>query len=220
MEFARRARRLYPNVEGVVDGDLRFTYREFLERCDRWSASLQALGVSQGDRVAYIAPNTHSHLEAYYAVPQIGAVLVPINFRLKPEDFAYIINHCGAKVVCAHPDHIEAVESISKDIPDAKVFVALEGGAKGWIDYEETLAAHDPEFAPVEIKETDLITINYTSGTTARPKGVMITHRNAYINIMGTLAQHTLARQIDISGLYRCSTPTAGHSPGSTRHGA
>ncbi|HAF74714.1 MAG TPA: o-succinylbenzoate--CoA ligase [Gammaproteobacteria bacterium] len=192
MEFARRARRLYPNVEGVVDGGRRFTYREFLERCDRWSSSLQALGVSQGDRVAYIAPNTHSHLEAYYAVPQIGAVLVPINFRLKPEDFAYIINHCGAKVVCAHPDHIEAVESIRKDIPEAKVFVALEGSAEGWIDYEETLAGHDPQFAPVEINETDLITINYTSGTTARPKGVMITHRNAYINIMGTLAQHHL----------------------------
>ena len=133
MEFARRARRLYPNVEGVVDGDRRFTYLEFLERCDRWSSSLQALGVSQGDRVAYIAPNTHSHLEAYYAVPQIGAVLVPINFRLKPEDFAYIINHCGAKVVCAHPDHIEAVESIKKDIPETKVFVALEGSAEGWI---------------------------------------------------------------------------------------
>ena len=112
MEFARRARRLYPDVEGVVDGDRRFTYHEFLERCDRWSSSLQALGVSQGDRVAYIAPNTHSHLEAYYAVPQIGAVLVPINFRLKPEDFAYIINHCGARAVCVHPDHIEAVESI------------------------------------------------------------------------------------------------------------
>ena len=193
LEFGRRARRLYPDVEGVVDGDLRFTYREFLERCDRWSASLQALGVSQGDRVAYIAPNTHSHLEAYYAVPQIGAVLVPINFRLKSEDFAYIINHCGANVVCAHPDHIEAVESIRKDIPDAKIFVALESGAKGWIDYEETLAAHGPRFAPVKINETDLITINYTSGTTARPKGVMITHRNAYINIMGTLAQHHLS---------------------------
>ena len=104
MEFARRARRLYANKEAVVDGDLRFTYAEFLTRCDRWSAALQALGVGQGDRVAYIAPNTHAHLEAYYAVPQIGAALVPINYRLLPEDFEYIINHCGAKVVCADAD--------------------------------------------------------------------------------------------------------------------
>ena len=78
LEFARRARRLYGDKEAVVDGDKRFTYSEFLERCDRWSSALQGLGVEQGDRVAYIAPNTHSHLEAYYAVPQIGSVLVPL----------------------------------------------------------------------------------------------------------------------------------------------
>jgi len=193
MEFARRARRLYRDREGVVDGELRFTFGEFLERCDRWSTALQSLGIGQGERVAYIAPNTHAHLEAYYAVPQIGAVLVPVNFRLKPEDFAYIINHCGAKAVCVHPDHIEAIDSIRDQIPAAEVFVALEGSGDGWLDYEQTLASHGPEFEPVEINESDLITINYTSGTTARPKGVMITHRNAYINIMGTLAQHHLS---------------------------
>ena len=76
MEFARRARRLYPNREAVVDGELRFTYAQFLDRCDRWSAFLQAMGVKKGDRVAYIAPNTHGHLEAYYAVPQIGALSI------------------------------------------------------------------------------------------------------------------------------------------------
>ena len=179
MEFARRARRLYPEREGVVDGALRFTYGEFLERCDRWSSALQALGVSKGDRVAYIAPNTHSHLEAYYAVPQIGAVLVPINFRLKPEDFAYIINHCGARAICVHSDHIDAIDAIRDQITTVKVFVALEGSGDRWLDYEQTLASHGPEFDSVEISESDLITINYTSGTTARPKGVMITHRNA-----------------------------------------
>ena len=193
MEFARRARRLYRDREGVVDGELRFTFGEFLERCDRWSTALQSLGVGQGDRVAYIAPNTHAHLEAYYAVPQIGAVLVPVNFRLKPEDFAYIINHCGAKAVCVHPDHIGVIDSIRDQIPVAEVFVALEGSGDGWLDYEQTLASHGPEFVPVQINESDLITINYTSGTTARPKGVMITHRNAYINIMGTLVQHHLS---------------------------
>ena len=193
MEFARRARRLYSDREGVVDGELRFTYGEFLERCDCWSTALQSLGVGQGDRVAYIAPNTHAHLEAYYAVPQIGAVLVPINFRLKPEDFAYIINHCGATAVCVQPDHIEAIDAIRGQIPAVEVFVALEGSGDGWLNYEQTLASHGPEFQRVEISESDLITINYTSGTTARPKGVMITHRNAYINIMGTLVQHHLS---------------------------
>jgi fatty-acyl-CoA synthase len=192
MDFARRARRLYSEREAVVDGDLRFTYAQFLERCDRWSAALQALGVEQGDRVAYIAPNTHGHLEAYFAVPQIGAVLVPINYRLLPDDFEYIINHCGAKVVCAHEDYIGAVDGIRDSLTGVEHFVALEGAGDGWIDYETTLEDHAPDFAAVDIAENDLLTINYTSGTTARPKGVMITHRNAYINVMGTLVHHHL----------------------------
>jgi fatty-acyl-CoA synthase len=193
MEFARRARRLYADREAVVDGDLRLTYGQFLGRCDRWSSALQALGVRQGDRVAYIAPNTHAHLEGYYAVPQIGAVLVPVNYRLIPDDFDYILNHCGVKVVCAHADYLEAVDGIRDRLAGIEHFVALEGSRDGWIDYEATLASHSPDFAKVEIAETDLLTINYTSGTTARPKGVMITHRNAYMNVMGTLVHHHLS---------------------------
>lgn len=192
LEFAKRARRLYADREAVVDQDLRFTYAEFLDRCDRWSKALQDLGVEPGDRIAYIAPNTHSHLEAYYAVPQIGAVLVPINYRLLPDDFEYIINHSGAKVVCAHEDYLDAVDDIRGKLDCVEHFVALEGSGIGWLDYEETVAASAPDFIAPEIAETDLLTINYTSGTTARPKGVMITHRNAYMNVMGTLAHHHL----------------------------
>ena len=192
LEFARRARRLYANREAVVDGALRLTYAQFFERCDRWSAALQAMGVNKGDRVAYIAPNTHAHLEGYYAVPQIGAVLVPINYRLLPADFEYIINHCGAKVVCAHSDHIEAINNIRDKVGGVEHFVALEGAREGWLDYEATLAKHGSAFEKSDIAEGDLLTINYTSGTTARPKGVMITHRNAYLNVIGTLVQHHL----------------------------
>src|SRR5436189_3745878 len=104
LEFARRTRKLYPDREAVVDGELRLTYEQFFARCDRWSASLQALGVKQGDRVAYIAPNTHAQLESFYAVPQIGAVLVPLNYRLISDDFAYLIQHSGARVICAAID--------------------------------------------------------------------------------------------------------------------
>ena len=192
IEFASRARRLYSDREAVVDGDLRFSYAEFLTRCDRWSAGLQSLGVQQGDRVAYIAPNTHAQLESFYAVPQIGAVLVPINFRLQPEEFKYIINHSGARVVCAHADHIGAVDGIRDDLPGVEHFVALEGSGDGWLDYETLLGAHGPDFVEPEIDENDLLTINYTSGTTARPKGVMLTHRNSYMNVMGILAHHHL----------------------------
>src|SRR5437763_3243351 len=187
LEFMRRARRLYPDREAVVDGDLRLTYEEFFGRCDRWSACLQGLGIGRGDRVAYIAPNTHAQLESFYAVPQLGAVLVPINYRLTPDDFAYIIAHSGARVVCAHGDYLEAVDSIRSSIPGVEQFVALEGAREGWLNYEALLARAPAGFERPEIAERDLLTINYTSGTTSRPKGVMITHRNAYMNVVGTL---------------------------------
>ncbi|MGN6173826.1 MAG: long-chain-fatty-acid--CoA ligase [Streptosporangiaceae bacterium] len=187
LEFARRTRRLHGHREGVVDGDLRLTYEQFFGRCDRWSAALQGLGVAPGDRVATIAPNTHAQLEAFYAVPQIGAVLVPINYRLTAEDFVYILNHSGATVVCAHSDYLDALDGVRDRLPEVRHFVALEGARDGWVDYETAIAAADPDFTRPEIGERDLLTINYTSGTTARPKGVMITHRNAALNTIGTL---------------------------------
>lgn len=192
MDFARRARRLYPDYEAVVDGESRWTYTEFLERCDRWSNALQSMGIGPGDRVAVIAPNTHANLEAYHAIPQIGAVMVPVNYRLTADEFAYILLHSGAKMVCAHSDYLDDVESIRAQCPDLEHFVALEGKKKGWIDYEAKLAESQPQFDAPEIAETDLITINYTSGTTSRPKGVMITHRNAYMNVVGTLIHQHL----------------------------
>jgi len=197
LEFARRARRLYGTREAVVDGDLRLTYAQLFNRCDRWSAALQKLGVKQGDRVAYLAPNTHAQLESFYAVPQLGAVLVPINYRLTAEDFAFIIGHSGASVVCAHSDQLEALDSIRARLPGVRHFVALEGKRPGFLDYEELLRESPPEFERPVIAEGDLITINYTSGTTAQPKGVMITHRNAWMNSVGTLlhAQLTCAER-------------------------
>src|SRR6266536_3388477 len=188
IDFARRARKLYGDREAVVDGELRLTYDQFLNRCDRWSASLQGLGVDQSDRVAYIAPNTHAQLESFYAVPQIGAVLVPINYRLVADDFAYIINHSGARIVCVHSEYLDAVDGIRAQLTRVEKFVALEGAREGWLDYEAMLSAASPNFAPAAIAESDLLSINYTSGTTSRPKGVMITHRNAWVNVMGTLA--------------------------------
>jgi fatty-acyl-CoA synthase len=187
MEFARRARRLYGGREALVDGNLRLTYEQFFDRCDRWSAALQEMGVRPHDRVAYIAPNTCALLESFYAVPQIGAVIVPVNYRLMPADFAYIINHCGAHVVCAHSDYLDAVDAIRRSIPNVEQFIALEGSQKGWIQYEETIASHAPAFQKPPIEENDLISINYTSGTTSKPKGAMITHRNVYLNVIGTL---------------------------------
>src|SRR5216117_1437906 len=187
LEFARRTRKLYPEREAVVDGDLRLSYEQFFDRCDAWSAALQALGVKQGDRVAYIAPNTHAQLESFYAVPQIGAVLVPLNYRLTADDFVYLISHSGSRMVCADRDYLGTMDSIREQLPKIEHFVALTGEAEHWLNYEALLDASSANFARPEIQETDLLTINYTSGTTSRPKGVMITHRNAWMNSIGTL---------------------------------
>ncbi len=187
LEFARRARKLHSGREAVVDRDLRLTYGEFLERADRWSSALQGLGVGPGDRVALIAPNTHAMLEQFYAVPQRGAIVVPLNYRLTAEDFVYLIEHSGSKVVCVHADYLEAIDTVRAQLPGVRHFVALEGSRPGWLDYEATLSAASGTFDRPSIAETDLIAINYTSGTTSRPKGVMITHRNAWVNSVGTL---------------------------------
>jgi fatty-acyl-CoA synthase len=187
LEFARRTRALYPDREAVVDGGLRLTYSQFFDRCDRWSAALQRLGVGPTDRVAYIAPNTHAQLESFYAVPQIGAIVVPINYRLTADDFAYIINHSGSTVVCAHEDYLDAVDRVRDQLKGVKHFVALEGKRENWLDYEARLAAAPSAFTRPAIEEDDVLAINYTSGTTSKPKGVMITHRNAYLNVVGTM---------------------------------
>ena len=192
LAFARRARSLYGDREAVVDGDQRWSYAQFFDRCDRWSSALQRLGVTQGDRVAYIATNTHAHLEGSYGVPQIGAVIVPLNYRLLPSDWVYLVNHSGSRVLCVHADFLDQVDSVRHELPTVEHFVALEGTRTGWLEYEQLLSEATPEFARPEIAENDLLAINYTSGTTSKPKGVMITHRNAWINIVGTLVHHPM----------------------------
>jgi len=201
LEFARRARKLYPERVAVINGGSRWTYAQFLDRCDRWSAVLQKLGISPGDRVAYLSPNTHAQLESFYAVPQIGAVLVPLNYRLTADDFVYLINHSGSRMVCADRDYLGAIDNIREQLPTVEHFVALSCSAElparenlrsprpnsGWLDYEAMIDASSAEFVRPQTHETDLLTINYTSGTTSRPKGVMITHRNAWMNSIGTL---------------------------------
>jgi fatty-acyl-CoA synthase len=188
LDFLRRARKLHGNREAIVDGDQRFTYEEFGRRCDLWSAALAKLGVKRGDRVATLAPNMHQHLEQYYAVPQLGAVIVPMNYRLVADDFVYLANHSGTKVMCVHPDYVDTVDSVRAQMTTVEHFVALEGSRQGWLEYERLLAASDGQFERAAIEEGDLLSINYTSGTTSRPKGVMITHRNAWVNCVGTMA--------------------------------
>jgi fatty-acyl-CoA synthase len=188
-DFLRRAVHLYPNRAAIIDRDRRFTYAQFQERVNRLANALAALGVQKGDRVALLAPNDHRFLECFYGVPAIGAVLVPLNYRLVPSDFTYIINHAEATAFIIDDELLPVAEQIRPELTSVSHCIAWSTtGAilpAGWLDYDALLA--DADAAPPTdpgLQESDLATLNYTSGTTARPKGVMMTHRNLYLNAL------------------------------------
>ena len=140
LEFLRRARKVHPHRQAVVDGELRFDYATFGDRCDRASAAWARLGVGPGDRVGTISPNTHQHLEQFYAVPQLGAVIVPMNYRLTADDFVYLANHSGCVVLCVHADYLELVDRVRDQMTTVEHFVALEGRADGWLIYDDPVS--------------------------------------------------------------------------------
>ena len=188
-DFLRRAARLYPEREAVIDGDQRFTYAQYQERVNRLANALAGLGIGKGDRVALLAPNDHRFLECFYGVTALGAVLVPLNYRLVPDDFTYILNHAEAAAFIIDDELLPIAEQIQPKLISVRQFIAwrYEGATlpAPWQDYDSLLAAASDSPPPDPgLRESDLATLNYTSGTTARPKGVMMTHRNLYANAL------------------------------------
>ncbi len=200
-DFLRRAAKLYPDKTAIVDGARRLTYRQFQARANQLAHALVDLGIEKGDRVCILSPNSHFFLESYYGVTQIGAIIVPLNYRLAASDHDYIINHAGVKAVLVDHEHTGIIDQIRPNLTSVRHWIVAqdEGDARaGWSDWE-TMIASQPmtATAPVEQDENDVLSINYTSGTTARPKGVMLTHRNCYINAYGFIA-HLRIRHEDV----------------------
>src|SRR5437660_9586007 len=168
LSFLERTAFAFPERIGVVAGERRLTWREVAERVRRLAVALQASGIRKDDRVAFLAPNTSELLEAHFGVPAAGAVLVAINIRLTADEIAYIVEHSGARVVVVDP----SLAHLVTDLPVERLLVTGEGGG-----YETLLAsAADGEPEDRLESEDDTISINYTSGTTGRPKGVIYTH--------------------------------------------
>ena len=192
-DFLRRACQVYADKIAVVDGELRFTYKELGQRVNRLSNVLLGLGVEPGDRVCILSPNSHFFMESFYATSQIGAILVPLNYRLSGPEHEYILNHAGVRTVLVDWEYAPVIDEIRDSLPGVSDWiVARDDGTpapEGWQDWE-TLLADASTTAPQspEIGENDVVSINYTSGTTARPKGVMLTHRNCYINAYSLIA--------------------------------
>lgn len=188
--FLERSGRVYAKKTAIIYGQKHTTYEEFAERVNRLASALKKRGLQAGERVAFLCPNTPPMLEAHFAVPLAGAVLVPINIRLSSKEVAYILNHSGAtflfvdtefaSVIASVIDQLKTVRHVIS-IQDLPGFKPLEGEM-----YEDFLASGSEELHPWTMEdEEETISINYTSGTTGEPKGVMYTHRGAYLNALG-----------------------------------
>ena len=196
MRFLQRTLKLYARKTGVVCGNQRFSYLEYGERVNRLSNTLLKAGIQKGDRISYLGYNCHRLLEAYYGVPQIGAILLPLNIRLATHDFEYILNESEPKVLFLDGDFIPQIQSIQGNISSVEHYILMDAieNPPEWITgtYEEMIMGSSPDspFPQGEypFEEDDVAEIFYTSGTTGRPKGVMLTHRNLYLHALEALA--------------------------------
>ena len=188
LEFRDRAAAYFAGRVGVIDGERRFTYREYAERTHRLASALRGLGLMPGDRVSFISYNTHQLLEAYYGVIEAGGVLNPINLRLRPDDIAFILDHSASKVVFYHADFAQLVNRIVPGLAARPACVVMESETQGVADYEyETLLANaSTDEPPAQADENAVAELFYTSGTTGRPKGVALTHRALYLHGLQT----------------------------------
>ena len=189
LRFLRHAEQQYPHRTAVVCNEQRFSYEQFADRARRLAGALRESGIEAGDRVAFLSTNCHRLLEAYYGVVEAGAVLLPLNIRLAAGELAYILNDSGATILFVEKQFLGLVESFRGDLPGVKKFCLLEGAPESpWLDsrnYETMLAEATPYRADIaSVNENALAELFYTSGTSANPKGVMLTHRNVYLHAL------------------------------------
>jgi fatty-acyl-CoA synthase len=185
----RYAEQQYSHRTAVVCGNERFTYGQFADRAARLGGGLKNAGVKPGDRAAFLSMNCHRLLEAYYGVLEAGAVLLPLNVRLASQELAYILNDSGAKVLFLEKEFLNLVSSFRKELSTVESFFILDGAPEAdWLSphsYEDLLAAASPFRTDImEIDENAVAELFYTSGTSANPKGVMLTHRNVYLHAL------------------------------------
>jgi fatty-acyl-CoA synthase len=208
--FLERAAQIYPRRIAVIHGAIRYDYQTLYARCRRLASALKAKGIGKGDTVAIMAPNVPAMLEAHYGVAMIGAVVNTLNIRLDAPALAFILDHGEAKVLITDIEFSSVIKQTLAQCAKKPLVIdilddAVTGGeVLGEIDYERFIASGDPDFIwAMPDDEWDAISLNYTSGTTGNPKGVVFTHRGAYLASMSTL----LAAQITSAPVYLWTLP-------------
>ena len=194
ISFLERAAFVYPNKTATVNGDIRHTWFEVSQRCTRFASALAKRGVGRGDTVSVIAPNISEHFELHFAVPMSGAVLNSINTRLDAEAIAFILAHAETKVLITDKEFSPIVKKALRMIPHKPLVIDIddpnfnEGQLIGSLTYDQLLEEGDSDFEPLRPNnEWDAITLNYTSGTTGDPKGVVYHYRGAYLNAVSNV---------------------------------
>ena len=210
VSFLLRAARVYPRRTAIIHGKRRYTYAQFLERTRRLASVLAAAGIGKGDTVAILAPNIPEMLEAHNAVPALGAVLCPINTRLDAASVGFILRHSETKVVLIDREFSAVMRLALAQAGTAPLVVTIDDPlgageeAIGPLDYESFIGGGDPAFAlALPDDEWQAISLNYTSGTTGNPKGVVLHHRGAYLNA----AANALTFQLTPESVYLWTLP-------------
>ena len=203
-----RAADHHPERLAVVGGDVRLAYRSFRERVARLAAALSALGVQPDERVAVLDKNSSRYLELYFGVPRAGAVVVPLNYRLALPELAYILNDSSATTLFFSNEYAQEVEELRRELPSIRNYVCLENKLRWGLAYEELLANADPSALPASRSRDDVLLQMYTSGTTGRPKGAMLTHDNMVANTLTALAERDYTARdtyLHVAPLYHCA---------------
>jgi fatty-acyl-CoA synthase len=192
IRFLRYAREQFPDKVGVVCGAERFTYAQFANRCACLAGALLAEGAQSGDRIAFLSPNCHRLLEAYYGVLEAGCVLLPLNIRLAAAELEFVLNDAQAKFLLLDPAFLPLVERLRNLVPSVKAFFLLDGQPQAaWLaprNYESLLAhATHAQRDVMQVDEDSLAELFYTSGSSDTPKGVMLSHRNVYLHALSVI---------------------------------
>ena len=191
IRFIRHAERQYASRTAIVSRGERFTYKQFAERSARLAGALRQAGIQPGERAAFLGTNSHRLLEAYYGVLEAGAVLLPLNIRLSAAELTFVLEDSGASILFIDPQFLPLVDSFKSHLSSVRIFCQLDGEVTAnWVlpkNYDQWIGAATPYRCDITLIDEDAVAeIFYTSGTSAQPKGVMLTHRNIYLHALET----------------------------------